>query len=81
MAKGGKDKPKAKAPVPAVKRGLKTGGGATTDQAKKRIELGKKRDEYARAESGPATPRGEGGSRGSLPIFSVSQSTGASRNR
>jgi hypothetical protein len=64
MAKGGKDKPKAKAPVPAVKRGLKTGGGATTDQAKKRIELGKQRDEYARAESGPDTPRGEGGSKG-----------------
>ena len=64
MAKGGKDKPKAKAPVPAVKRGLKTGGGATTEQGKKRIELGKQRDEYARAESGPDTPRGEGGSKG-----------------
>lgn len=64
MAKGGKDKPKAKAPVPAVKRGLKTGGGATTEQAKKRIELGKQRDEYARTEGGPDTPRGEGGSKG-----------------
>ena len=57
-------KPKAKPPVPAVRRGMRTGGGATEEQAKRRIELGKQRDEYARVEKGADGPRGGGGAKG-----------------
>lgn len=63
MAKG-PEKPKAKPPVPAIRRGMRTGGGATQEQAKRRIELGKERDEYARVEKGADGPRGGGGAKG-----------------
>lgn len=57
-------KPKAKPPVPAIRRGMRTGGGATEEQAKRRIELGKERDEYARVEKGADGPRGGSGAKG-----------------
>lgn len=43
---------------------MRTGGGATEEQAKRRIELGKQRDEYARVEKGADGPRGGGGAKG-----------------
>lgn len=43
---------------------MRTGGGATEEQAKRRIELGKERDEYARIEKGADGPRGGSGAKG-----------------